>query len=941
MRIHCLPLFALLFCVSGVVPALAERPAVAPQPQAPEAPPAMTVIQERDNRLIVSLPNRLIIAVQRVPAAPVVSAQVWVKTGSIYEQEHVGAGLSHFLEHLVSGGTTSNRTEAESNAILGSIGGQTNAATSLDNVYYYINTTADHAPVAIDLLSDWLQHNVVKPSEFDREREVIQSEFKMGMADPNRIFWKLTQRARYSTHPARHPTIGYLDEFMTITRDGIYDFYKRMYVPNNMVFVVAGDVDPAATVAQIAGLWKDAQPRELPALRFPLETGRGEPFTIKGQADIRQPRLRLAFPNVKLGEPGDYELDMLAMILGDGESSRLITDLRDKQRLVTSINAFNWSTTWGEAMFGIDAELAAGVEIEAVKAAILEHVARLREEPVTDQELARAKRKTLASIAKSGQTAGEVASTLARDILGPGDPDYRDKYIQHISALQADQLRAVAARMLGVEQLTTVILEPKPEGEALADEVRDADVVLPDDQYAPFELDNTRVIASLESNIADAAVMPAVEVGPVTTHTLDNGLRVVLQRSTVVPAVSIQLFSLGGLLADEPGREGIANAVSVMQRRGTTTRSAQDIAIALEDLGATLATGAGSNSAYVQASALRDDLPAVFDLFADVALRPSFPEEEWQSMKPRLLAAIDRERESIWGEIRVAFREKFYGEHPWSQPTNGRRDVVESLAADHLRSAFAQRLSAKETVIAVVGDIDPDQALALIKQHFGAMPAAGEAAFEAKLPAAHEPGVWQEAIEKPGSAVQIGFAGIARDHPDFAAMEVMSRVMSDFPAGYLEQELRGRGPGIAYGVHAGMQTGLVPGYFAIIFNTRDPELTIEGIRRSLQVVSLMREAGFTDADLARAKAKVRTGEAMSRQSNSGRAMGMALDILYGVDDLSGEAFLREVAGMDAKRVQAVARKYLTDPLTVVVTSAAIDEAELKAAVLSEPVPAVE
>jgi len=218
----------------------------------------MTVLDQRQDRLIVTLPNRLIIAAQRVPAAPVVSVQAWVKTGSIYEQEHVGAGLSHFLEHLVSGGTTENRTEARSNALLGRIGAQTNAATSLDNVWYYINTTSEHTDTAIDLLSDWLQHNLVLESEYTRERDVIRSEFKMGDADPGRIFWKLTQRARYDAHPARHPTIGYLDEFLTISRDEIHDFYKRMYVPNNTVFVVAGDIDPRKVVDQVARRWKDA-----------------------------------------------------------------------------------------------------------------------------------------------------------------------------------------------------------------------------------------------------------------------------------------------------------------------------------------------------------------------------------------------------------------------------------------------------------------------------------------------------------------------------------------------------------------------------------------------------------------------------------------------------------------------------------------------------------
>jgi len=109
----------------------------------------MTVIQKRADRVIVELPNRMIVIAQRASVAPVVSAQVWVKTGSIYEQEHVGAGLSHYLEHLLSGGTTTTRSEEESTATLGRMGAQTNAATSLDTVRYYINARSQDSATAI------------------------------------------------------------------------------------------------------------------------------------------------------------------------------------------------------------------------------------------------------------------------------------------------------------------------------------------------------------------------------------------------------------------------------------------------------------------------------------------------------------------------------------------------------------------------------------------------------------------------------------------------------------------------------------------------------------------------------------------------------------------------------------------------------------------------
>ena len=120
-----------------------------------------TVLQQFPDRLVVELPNRMVVIAQEIHAAPVVSAQVWIKTGSIYEQQHVGAGLSHFLEHLLAGGSTTTRSEEASNKILGSIGAETNAQTGLDSVHYYINATSPFASKAVEQLSDWMQHSLI------------------------------------------------------------------------------------------------------------------------------------------------------------------------------------------------------------------------------------------------------------------------------------------------------------------------------------------------------------------------------------------------------------------------------------------------------------------------------------------------------------------------------------------------------------------------------------------------------------------------------------------------------------------------------------------------------------------------------------------------------------------------------------------------------------
>ena len=920
--------------------------------------PAYEVLQRRDDRLIVKLPNRLIIIAQEIPTAPVVSVQGWVRTGSIYEQEFIGDGLSHFLEHLVSGGSTSTRTEEESNAILGRIGAQTNAATSLNNVNYYINTTSDNAVHAIDLLSDWLQHSQITDLEYQRERQVIQREFENGRGDPGRIFWRLTQQVRYQQHPARHPTIGYFDDFLEVTRDEIYAFYKRMYVPNNIVFVVAGKINKDEIVRETAARWADAKANDLPEIRFPIEPTVDAPRELTGVANIRRPRVRMAWPGVKLTTEHDYALDLLGGVLGDGESSRLIQEIRDKQKLASTINAYNLSFTWGEGYFGVDAELTPGQvdlkdgqidpatsykgQVQTLRKAVIAQIDRVKSDGVTDAELARAKRKVLAGAVYSTQTAQAVASQIASNMLTLGDPDYRTRWVQAIQKITSADIQAAANAVLDHDKLITVVMAPAV-GDAPPTEMpRPVDEVDPNADEREGErvtLDNSQSAATFDLlQKASTANITGAEVGEVISHTLPNGMRLLIQRNTLSPSVSIQMYRLGGLLTDMPGQEGVASASASMAMRGTTTRSSDEIHAMIEDLGAELGSASGNNTYYTTAISLREDWPTVMELMADVTLHPTFPQAEWDKIRPLILAGIDRREDSWYGELSSRFRETYFGEgHPWSQLTSGRRDVVASLTADDLKRFHEDHLSASQTVMAVFGDVDPAKVLAEVTRLFADMPERSLAPFVAPDTPQPEAMARQFETKKRLAAVMIGMGpGVSLASEDHAAIEVMARVLSDFPVGWLERELRGTGEGLVYAVWAGQVSGYVPGYFAITFNTR-PDAAVESATRAMKLVGRLKTEAIDDATLARAKAAVLSDQFLGSQSNGQRAMEAALAELYGVGEDPTERLLRKVAAIDAAAVQLTAQTYLENPVLVIIANDKLPQEALDAVLpLADP-----
>src|SRR4029453_3499997 len=156
-----------------------------------------------------TLDNGLTGLIEENHANPVVAVEVFVRTGSIYEQEYLGSGISHFFEHIIHGGTTSTRSEAESRRLLEAIGNNSNAYTTTDHTAYYINTTTEHWTTALELLADWMLHSTIEEEAFVREKGVGQRGPEQGLDDPQRRLYETAQETRFKVHPTRYPVIGY------------------------------------------------------------------------------------------------------------------------------------------------------------------------------------------------------------------------------------------------------------------------------------------------------------------------------------------------------------------------------------------------------------------------------------------------------------------------------------------------------------------------------------------------------------------------------------------------------------------------------------------------------------------------------------------------------------------------------------------------------------
>jgi len=825
---------------------------------------------------LATLSNGLTVIVQENHVAPVATVRCYVKnTGSAFEGKYLGAGLSHVLEHVVSGGTTSRRTEKEIEKIIDKFGGATNAFTSTHQTAYFINCPAKHVSTAIDLVADSMQHVAFDPSEFQRELKVVRQELRDGEVSRRRVQWTLLSGTVYTRHPARHPIIGYLDVLNNTTNQTIIDFYRERYVPNNQVFVVVGDVETEAVLADVAKQYAGTPRGRDTFVPMPDEPEQMTPREAIQEMDGNTYDLVFAWPTVRLSHPDLYALDVAAYILAEGESSRMVRRLKYDQQVVLSVGTASYTPHFASGFFAI---LASATPENWKKASdeILQDVYRLRDELVTPAELAKAKKQKAAELVFGQQTVQDAAESLGRNFIATGDPLFDHVYVENIQKVTAEQVRDVARRYFVPQRLNRVIIAP-PGG-----------APKPADEGATGSESDIRAVR------------------------LSNGLRVLIKRHSHLPMVNIQAYVLGGSLVDTEATAGRSALVGRMLDKGTAQHSAVQIADYFDSIGGQLAMASGRFTVYGSATTLREDFPKAAAMFAQCFTRATFPEDEFQKVKALALGAIAQRANSPHAEIFELFADTLPANSPYHLLSGGKEETVKAITAKDLRAYHTKYFVPNNMIVTVFGDVDPDSALAVVKKNFGSLkpdPDFTPIDFR-RSNTIEETIVRHKQIGKPTAMVLLGYPAVSiLDKKDYAALVVLDAILSgySYPGGWLHNELRGEG--LVYFVHAFQMAGPAPGYFAILSQTR-PDQMDEVVRRIQKNIARAKEGKIGEEEFRTALQMVTSLHAQENTTVAQQAQQAALDDLYGLGFSYDKTFDARVEAVSLDDVVRVARKYL-------------------------------
>jgi zinc protease len=824
------------------------------------------------------LPNGLTIIVQEDHTSPVASVQAWCATGSIFEDEMLGAGLSHILEHMLFKGTKTQSSNAIAQKIQ-DVGGYINAYTSFDRTVYWIDVPKDGVTTALSVLSDAMMNSTLPPEEYGKEQEVIRREFAMTQDDPDRMASQLLFATAYQRHPYRLPVIGEMGIYNALTQEQVMRYYKTRYVPNNLTFVVVGDVDGEKIRQQLTDFFKEFPEKSLKPVYVPEEPPQLGRREVHNEFATELTRLSLAWHIPEITNPDVPAIDLLSTILGDGRSSRFYRRLREETGLAFGVGAFSY-TPGDPGMFGVDATVDP-TKREAAQQLILKIIDEVKHTGVTAGELKKAKKIQLSHQLDSLTTMRGQASDVGSNWLLTRNLNFSRDYLVAIQKVTLDDIRRVAAKYLVDQNLTIVSLNPK---------------------------------GALAAKDAEAKVPATTEI---QKFELANGLRLLVREDARLPLVSMVAVFRSGLLAETPQTNGITRLMAKTLIKGTKKRTADQIANEIEAVGGAIGTEAGNNSCSVSVHVTKPDLKLGVDLLSDVLLNATMPEKAVTREKEVQIAGIKQEEEQLTTVARNVLREKLFKNHPYALRGNGSAESVQKLTPKDLLEFRDRYLVAKNGVVAVFGNVKAAEVKALFEKALGSMKP-GELAL-AKV-AEEEPFKQTETAEvhkeKAQSVLMVGYRGVDIFNKDRYALELLEEASSDLGSRFfirIREEM-----GLAYFVGATQMQGLAPGLFAFYLGT-DPQKVEQVKTALLEEINKLASEGLTKEELARAKKKLIGSQQIAHQSNDTFGYQCALDELYGLGFDHYKALDRDVEGVSLDEAKRVAGKYFRDQPYVLTT----------------------
>ncbi len=836
------------------------------------------------NPSLHTLANGWTILLEENHSAPVVSLNILVKVGSAMETKSE-AGISHFIEHMLFKGTPT-RAVGEIARDVEAAGGDINAYTSFDQTVYYINMASRFADDGLAILTDAVQHSLFDPEEITRESEVICEEIRRGEDNPSHQLSEHLFAHTYGDHPYGRPIIGTDQSVRSFRQADLRDYWQRWYTPRNMTLIVVGDFDRKKMLQKIETLCGGAAHGPAPAaVDLAREIRHAGPRVFHHRANIQCSYFGTAFPIPHITHPDVPALDLLAHILGGGESSRLAMEVHERQQLVQSIYAAAY-TPRGSGIFLVGGTATTAKTALALAAAAHE-VERMASTPVHAAELARAKLNILSGALYERETVGGQGGKYAYMLATTGDYNFEEQYFEGIRAITPEQICAAVKKYLRPECGTLTWLAPNA-------------AKLP----KPVVAHGTRTKKSAPT----PEISRTMRTPKPVVFTLKNGLRCVLRTDHRLPIISTYLTMLGGTRYENAKNSGISALLASVITKSTAHRDVHSMAESIDAMAGDFSAGMGYNTFGLRADFLSEKLSEGFALLGEILLHPAFDRSEIEKEKQQLLEAIKNREDNLPALAMLHFARALYGHHPYALSRIGHAASVRSLNATALERFYRTLMNPRTMVFGIAGDLDHDSARALAEKYLGAL--SKQSLTPPKIPAL-KPVVPQHIVthraNKQQAHIIYGMRATTVGAKDRYAFAVLNQVLAG-QGGRLFRVLRDQ-MSLAYAVSASHQLGIDPGFFTVYIGTEPAkvETALAGIKTQLALIA---SVAVSAEEMHRAQHYLVGTYELDLQRVSSVASHHALSVLYnlGLDD--AVTYPERILKVTTHDLLAVAKKYL-------------------------------
>ncbi len=756
------------------------------------------------------LKNKLKVILVPSHKSPVVSVQMWVKTGSADEAKNE-EGISHFIEHLVFKGTDKFKVGEIASTVEAS-GGELNAYTSFDQTVFYVTISKNFQDVALDVVSQMMGHPLFDPIETDSEREVVCEEIKMGIDSPGRQSSQLLFSSVFKKHAYGKPVIGYEKNVRSWSVKKIKSFYQSRYVPENMCLVVSGDFESAEMKKKVEAYYSDFKPFKLKKIKRAKEPVQTKPRIISKTKDLKESTYNVAFPSVNVKHKDTPALDVMCMILGQGETSRLFSELRLKSSRVSGISAYSYNPQ-DAGLIAITFKLMDQNINDAFKGLFYE-IEKIKNEEVKWEEIKKAVVNISSEQFYSIETVDGIANKIGSSQFYMNDTYAHEKYLKQIQKITPKQIQKVAQKYFKPEKLNLSSLTPESKDKA--------------EQHLKSAIETWKsVVQELKSlkkkKIVNKKIkIPKIEFKAIKKATPEkletvvtsNGTRILFKKSKEIPTVTAKILYGGGSRLENPEKMGLVELLSRTWVSSTTKKTEEMILQQIEESAAGINSFAGKNTIGLSIECMKPFENKILDLMTEVTLTPKFDEKiiarEKESMLRQIKAKVDQPS-YLCGK---QFIQKMFPNHPVAYEQLGTEESVGKISRQDITNYLAKVLKPKNSLVVVVGDCNQSawvKAIEQIEKNTTHNSDDKKQLVEFAVKKIEKNETLYLEKDKEQSHVIVGWQGISITDPDRYILQIIQAVMAG-QGGRLFLELRDKNS-LAYSVSPIRMESLETGYF--------------------------------------------------------------------------------------------------------------------------------